>query len=299
MTYLLLAVIVVLVLSHFAPDLTRLRRYDWFPSWIAWLAERLAGGPWSSPYALILVLGAPLAAVALLQSALISPLNGVLGLAFAIVALFYAWGPRDLDRDIETVALAAPIEQAATAARCLDGPEPMTRAATVALTGRAAQRRWFGPLFWFVVLGAFGVLLYRLAQLAAEEDLEALPPVQRMAAQRLLAILDWPVAHLMTLGMAVATDFDAVAEAWRRRREAVGGWFQFDPALVPVATIAAVRSDLEADDAYVEAENLERVDLADRASVLREAQTVVWRVLVVWLAIMAVIALASLLGARP
>ena len=298
MTYLLLAVIVVLVLSHFAPDLTRLRRYDWFPDWLTWLGERVGSGSWHSPYALLLALGLPLAAVALLQVALMTPLNGVLGLAFAIVVLFYAWGPRDLDRDIETIASSVPPDQGATAARCLHGPEPLTRAAAVALAGRAAQRRWFGPLFWFIVLGPLGAMLYRLAQLAAEEDIEALPPSQREAARRLLAIVDWPVAHLMTLGMAIATDFDAVAEAWRKRRDTVGGWFQFDPALVPVATIAAVKSDLEADEADVEVEVLDRIDIADRGPVLREAQTVVWRVLVVWLAIMALVALATLLGVR-
>ncbi len=298
MTYLLLAVIVVLVLSHFAPDLTRLRRYDWFVDWLAWLSERLGAGNWHSPYALLLALGLPLAAISVLQVALMEPLNGVLGLAFAIAVLFYAWGPRDLDHDIEAIAGSAPVEQGAVAARRLHGPEPLTRAAAVALAGRAAQRRWFGPLFWFVILGPLGAMLYRLAQLAAEEDIEVLPPAQREAAQRLLAIVDWPVAHLMTLGMAIATDFDAVAETWRNRRQIVGGWFQFDPALVPVAMIAAVKSDLEADEADVEAEGLERVDIADRGPVLREAQTVIWRVLVVWLAVMALVALATLLGVR-
>lgn len=294
MTYLLIAVIVVLILGHFAPDLAQVRRYDGFGHWLRWLSNRLPPATWDSSYALLISIGLPVLAAAIVQGLLDEPLDGFLGFLFAIAVLFVAWGPRDLDRDIHAAATAPPLEQPAQAAAFLQGPIPTTGAAMAALVGRAAQRRWFGPLLWFIVLGAFGAVLYRLAQLAAEEDVDMLSPAQRDAAVRLLAILDWPVAHLMSLGMAIATDFDTILSLCRARAQANGGWFRFDPGLVSAVTAAAVKADLEdADNDGVE--GYDEAAVVDRGVLLRDGLAVVWRVLIVWLALLALTALAGLL----
>jgi AmpE protein len=296
MTYLLIAVLVVLIVSHYSPDLVRLRRYDWFPGYLARLGARLGEATWQRPATLLVVLALPLVAVAVLQSLLSQPANGVFGLVFATVILFLAWGPRDLDRDIEAVAAAAPAEQPVEAVMKLQAPLPVTGAGFAAAAGRAGLRRWFGPLFWFVLLGAFGAALYRLAQLAAEEDLEMLPPEQRGAALRLLAILDWPVVHLMALAMAVATDFDTVVRAWRARTHLAGGPFVLDEQLLPAVTVAAIKADLEAEAGDAAVEGFDDPAAIDRGPLLRDSQAVAWRVLIVWLAVIGLIALASLLG---
>lgn len=295
MTYLLIAVIVVLVLGHFASDLAQVRRYDAFGHWLRWLSGRLPQATWDNAYALLIGIGLPVFVVALVQTTLDEPLDGFFGFLFAIAALFFAWGPRDLDRDTQLAATAPAQEQPAQAAAFLHGPIPQTGAGMAALVGRAAQRRWFGPLLWFVVLGASGAILYRLAQLAAEEDIDMLPPAQRAAAIRLLAILDWPVAYLMSLGMAIATDFDTILSLCRARAHAAGGWFRFDPGLVPAVTAAAVKADLEEGDTDG-ADGYDEIAIVDRAALLRDALAVMWRVLIVWLALLALVALAGLLA---
>ncbi len=295
MTYLLIAVLVVLIVSHYSPDLVRLRRYDWFAGYLANLGARLGAAMWQRPTTLLIVLALPLVAIGVIQSLLAHPANGVFGLVFATIVLFLAWGPRDLDRDIEAVAAAVPSEQPVEAVLKLQAPLPVTGAGFASAAGRAGLRRWFGPLFWFVLLGAFGAALYRLAQLAAEEDLDVLPPEQRGVALRLLAILDWPVVHLMALAMAVATDFDTVVRAWRARMHVAGGAFVLDEQLLPAVTAAAVKADLEAEgDAGVE--GFDDPAPIDRGPLLRDAQAVAWRVLIVWLAVIGLVALASLLG---
>lgn len=296
MTYLLIAVLVVLIASHYSPDLVRLRRYDWFASYLVKLGARLGAAMWQRPSTLLVVLALPLVAVAVIQSLLAQPANGVFGLVFAAVILFWAWGPRDLDRDIEAVAAAPPAEQPVEAVLKLQAPLPVTGAGFAAAAGRAGLRRWFGPLFWFVLLGAFGAALYRLGQLAAEEDLEMLPPEQRGAALRLLAILDWPVVHLMALAMAVATDFDTVIRAWRARMHLTGGAFALDDQLLPAVTVAAIKADLEAEAGDAAVEGFDDPAPIDRGPLLRDAQAVAWRVLIVWLAVIGLVALASLLG---
>ena len=92
---------------------------------IAWLA-----GPGRPPVAIDLrdtflgrIFGAPirallrLLAVGLFHLALREPLYGFVGLLFAIFVLFYAWGPRDLDLDIDAI-LNAPD----AASRCSFSP---------------------------------------------------------------------------------------------------------------------------------------------------------------------------------
>ncbi len=294
MTSLLIAVVLVLALGHLAPDLTRLRRYDWFGGWLVWLSARLPR-QWPHPAMLLVSLGVPLFAVALVQAILAEPLHGLLALAFAVAALFYAWGPRDLDHDIDQIAATTRAEQPALiAARLGTAAYGNTGAeATVAIASQAALRRWFGPLFWFVLLGPFGAIGYRLTQLAAEDAAQWLSPGQLDAAQRLLAILDWPAVQLMTLGMAIAADFDNVWRAWRSRVQTNGSAFALDAGLLPAVTAAAVRTDLSEAD---ETELLDDPDRLDRVALLRDVQSLAWRVLMVWLTVIALVALTTLLN---
>src|SRR5690606_7880784 len=103
-----LAVVVALVLGHLARELPALlRHYGWFEGWLDWLRARLGeGGVLAGRWGLVLALGPPLLLVALLQWLLDGVLFGLPGLLFAVAVLFHAWGPRDLDRDVEDVVEA-------------------------------------------------------------------------------------------------------------------------------------------------------------------------------------------------
>lgn len=291
MTYVLVTILLVQVLSHFAPDLTRVRRYDWFPIWAGWLSGRVDAEAWRNGYTVLAVLALPLLVVAVLQTLLSSPLHGLIGFLFAVVILFYAWGPRDLDRDVEAAAAADALDRPMVVRSAFGQGAPASASAAAGLVGRAAQRRWFGPMFWFVILGPFGALLYRLADLIAHDDSAVLPPEQQEVVIRLQAILDWPVAQLIALGSAIATDFDTVFHVWRARTKQAGGVFTLDPLVVPAVVAAGVKADLE-EEGVVDSE----LGYADADIVLRDALNVVWRVLIVWMAILALIALASLLA---
>jgi AmpE protein len=93
---------------------------------------------------------------------------------FALAILFYAWGPRDLDHDVEAVVEAADPEARRAAAGRLfpdrDAPPTLDGGSLVEAVFRCALWRWFGVLFWFLLLGAFGALLYRLVSLCAQGE---------------------------------------------------------------------------------------------------------------------------------
>jgi len=223
----LLAVIIALAIGHLAPGIANgLRQFGWFRSWLQWLnAQFPEGSLWRSPWGIALALLVPLVLAGLLQVALDQPLWGFVGLLFDIVVLFWCWGPRDLDLDVAAI-LDAPdaTSRRATAARLYPhGVDPqLDGASLVEAVFRNAQRRWFGVLFWFCVLGPFGALLYRLSVLAAEQDADIMPPGTLQGARSWLSLLEWPVTQLIALGLALVGNFDSVPSA-RRPAGAFGG----------------------------------------------------------------------------
>ena len=293
----LLAVIVALAIGHLAPAIAAgLRQFSWFRSWLQWLnAQFPEGSFWRGPYGIALALVVPLLVAGLLQVALDQSLWGFVGLLFDIVVLFWCWGPRDLDVDV-TAVLDAPDANArrqAAARLWAPGAEAqMEGGALIEAVFRNALRRWFGVLFWFCVLGPFGALLYRLSALAAESDADALPFDTREGARGWLAVLEWPVAQLMTLSLALVGNFDSVMAAWRE-----DGAFGLRSRLLATAARASVRSEIADEVAdYTESGIPASTALAEafgELPELRDAMSLVWRVLVLWLAVLALFVLAG------
>src|SRR5690606_33381319 len=152
-----------------------LRSQAWFEAWLDWLDARLdASGAWHGRYGVALALLPPLLLVALVQWLLQGLMFGLPGLLFAVAVLFHAWGPRDLDRDVEDVLDASDADgRRAAAARLWPAARrdavSLRPAALVGAVFKASLRRWFGVLFWFLLLGAVGALAYRLLAVADED----------------------------------------------------------------------------------------------------------------------------------
>ena len=292
MSITLVAVVLALVLGHVAPALVAsFRQYGWYMAWLHWLGE-VAGKAWQGRFAIALALAPVLLVVALLQWLLDGPVYGLVGLLFDIAVLVYAWGPRDLDVDVEAVIDAhdTPTRHAAIArlglageSAALDGPALVEAVFTNAL------RRWFGVLFWFLLLGPVGAILYRLAvQHSVAPDL---PGQNRAGAQALRTALEWPVAQLMTLAMALVGNFDTVFTAWR---DAGGARFRLDTGFLAQAARASVRGEL-AEEAREYAEEGMVQAMRDLPE-LRDAMSLVWRILLLWLAILAVFVIGGWVG---
>jgi AmpE protein len=210
---------------------------------------------------------------------------------FSPTSVIYTWGPRDLELDVEAVVDARdPAERRAAAAALFpEGGEPVIEGPTlVEAVFRCALWRWFGVLFWFLLLGPAGALLYRLVSLAAQGSAQkVLPPAQGEAAREAIALLNWPVAHLMTFGLALAANFDGVLAAWRDWH-AQGG-LRLDIGFLGAAARASVVCELAEEDAYA----IDGPAQAPALLELRDAMSLVWRVLLLWLAVLAIFVVAG------
>jgi len=288
----LIAVVLSLVLGHVAPGLANWRGYGWFTAWLKWLGRWLGGqGAWQGRFGLLIGIGLPVLAIAAGQWFLGNRYYGLPLFAFALAVLVMSWGPRELDLDVDAVVEARDpaARRAAAAALFPEGGEPVLEGpALVEAVFRCALWRWFGVLFWFLLLGAAGAIGYRLVALAAQGRAQSLlPPAQGEAAKEFLAVLNWPVAHLMTFGLALAADFDGVLAAWRDWH-AQGGW-RLDIGFLGAAARASVVCELIEEEAYA----VDGPAQAPALLELRDAMSLVWRILLLWLAVLAIFVIAG------
>lgn len=292
MTLALLALLLVLTAGALAPELTHFRHFLWLRAYVSWLDQRLGKlGLWASGFGLVLILLPLVAFAALISNILGSALHGLLQFAFALLVLFWCWGPRDLDQDARRAAsaeTAAERQQALSALGGDPGESAVRSGQLIDAVFSSGLSRWFAPAFWFITFGPAGVLGYRITQLLAQSaDIQAkLPPAQVQAALQLHAALAWLPAQLMTLALALASDFDAVGRAWREHHHAHGqGFLHADLGFLSATARACVDLD---DEEFLSADGAPIRDVA-----IEEARRLLWRVLAVWMVVLSVVVLAG------
>jgi AmpE protein len=276
------ALIVLLVLIVWPGNVATLRRFSWYRQWLGVLDFVEGGGR------VALAMIVPVVLCAIIAHFLQGRVLALAALAFAVLILFYTLGPRELEKDFEAVLKDDdPAARVAAAQRLRTVPDGAPRAFTapelVEAAVMASLRRRFGVLFWFFLLGPAGALGYRLTWVTGEAE----DPRTRRAARRLASALDWIPAHLMVLAMALVSNFDAVTGAWRAWYGQPGHSMEnLDPDFLAAVARSGVDADIEAGDGST-------TDTRDPIAELADARRLMLRVLVVWLAVVALIVLAG------
>lgn len=173
-----------------------------------------------------------------------------------------------------------------------------------------AHRHVFGVLFWFVLLpGPMGPVLYRLSDYVARRWNRPPPngvPADRFGdfARRAFLWIDWIPARLTALGFAIVGDFEATIYCWRqvsRRSVGVAGIPTPDSrVLILAAASGALGTRLlpatEAATNFDEPGN-EGAGLAEPdPNRLRSGVGLVWRAVILWLALLLLLSFAGWLG---
>jgi adenosylcobinamide-phosphate synthase len=182
----------------------------------------------------------------------------------------------------------------------------------------AAHRHVFGVLAWFSVLAAFGLgpagaVLYRMSEFVSRywryrsrTQQQPASEALQSAAARAWAAVDWLPARVTALAFAVVGSFEEAIDAWRHHTQrfpndndgvilaatagAVNvrlGGEALKPA--PVFSEAAAGPDAPADSESTPGR------VADVAH-LRSIVGLVWRSVVLWMVLLALLTLARLLG---
>ena len=164
-----------------------------------------------------------------------------------------------------------------------------------------SYRHVFGTLFWFLVLpGPGGAVLYRLtALLAGQWQGAAATPIGHQLAsfglpvQRLLYWLDWIPVRLTALTFAIVGDFEDAIYCWRVQakqwRSIHDGILLASGAGALGVQIGGVMTDLTGEPEY--RPELGIGEPAD-VDILSSATGLVWRALLVWLAMLLLLTVA-------
>jgi adenosylcobinamide-phosphate synthase len=186
----------------------------------------------------------------------------------------------------------------------------------------AAHRHVFGVFFWFVLLstlglGPAGAVLYRMAEFAGRywafrSRSDGVPPNDLLTrlSMRLFGLLDHVPARLTAFGFAVVGNFEEAVNCWRR--DAVL-WESPNDGVILASAAGAIGVQLggrEAPQAMAEsARTFEDSGFPDEVSSegsttgaapelahLRVVVGLVWRSVVLWMLLLAVLSLANLVG---
>lgn len=79
--------------------------------------------------------------------------------------------------------------------------------------GYLGFERWFAAIFWFVILGAVGSVLYRLASLA--HNAQGQSNDVKILCARLCWLLEWPAVRLLGLSFALTGNFVGCIGRWK------------------------------------------------------------------------------------
>ena len=290
----IIAILVSFALCHFIRELGRCRQNRWLYSWVDLANDALGKLPgWNGVTGYLLIIAIPLAALLLVNQALISMLDSAGAFLLAIAVLIYTFGPRDLDTDVDGIVSEEDADIRREKLQGLLGQEPSEnpdecRSAAVESVFQEGLRRWFGIIFWFAVLGVAGAFVYRVIDWLVSGD-SALSDEQKGLFLRTQQIMDWPAAQLMTLSLAIATDFDSVFKAWKQYHDEQGhGLFEGDNGFLLAAARSIVMSGHAAQDGYA--------DQLDGPMVgLQQAMDLTWRMLGVWMTVLAILLLVGVI----
>jgi len=190
----------------------------------------------------------------------------------------------------------------------------------------AAHRHVFGVFFWFVVLSAFGLgpagaLLYRMAEFtsrfwAYRSRVTGQPTHDRLMqlSQTLFGWLDHVPARLTAFGFAVVGNFEDAVDAWRRHAVL---WLHPNEGTILSAASGALGVRLGGQAApaagsgqsdvsrtltrgqspdVIEAQGSTSTGAVPQLAHLRSVVGLIWRSVVLWMLLLALISLARSVG---
>jgi membrane protein required for beta-lactamase induction len=223
----LLTIVLCLFLERVWTSLPDLRAFDWFGRW----ARRVRGsGQWSGTLGVVAVLVLPLFAVAICH-ALLAEMLALFGFAFSFAVLLLCLCPRDLDADVHRFLNAWEQGDEGKAQSYAQQIYDVTGESLDARgLGRcvvegilvSAHERWFGVIFWYILLGPLGALWYRLACLLRDQCIrQSEEDAFKDAALMMHHILAWIPVRLTLLSYGLVGSF---ADALEALRNEAYGW---------------------------------------------------------------------------
>jgi membrane protein required for beta-lactamase induction len=210
-------------LDYYFDTGARFRNQSWFDYYIQRLKSLFGSHPsiWGGPMSLVVILVPVFIIVAILWS-IAARFSGVVELAIGFVVLWYCFGPTNLQEALvhylkKDADVAATEQEVKAAAGPLINGQTFHRSVTE-LVFWQAHERFFGVIFWFLILGPVGALLYRmiswLQENAARLQAEFYPNFSNHVHQ-LYWLSAWVPSRLAALSYTLTGNFMPGFDVWK------------------------------------------------------------------------------------
>ena len=282
----LISVILGLLLDRTFRHLHDLRDMTWFEFYTQTI-QRFSGKSNSlfiPPLQFILIIAPPALLILTIQLQLNNFLFNLLSFAFGIAVFIYCLGPACLSSDVEAYIRARTTgddDEALHYAGSITGTSasPLPDQQTIDVTRAilyVANERIFSTIFWFVILGPFGAILYRLiSELSKQEEKNDLSSFSSF----IHSFMAWIPARMLAAGYALTGNFDSAYHSYKTRATGLDLPKSNYDTLVSTGLGAMHNTEIEDEIASVYA-----------------AQDLVMRAVIVWVGILAVMTLGGVLN---
>jgi cobalamin biosynthesis protein CobD/CbiB len=296
-----LAIIAALVIEQWRPLGERQGVQAALAAWAIWLERSFNGGERRHGVTAWLVGILPPFALAIVLHALLASAGWPFALLLDIAVLYLTLGFRQFSHyftDIQVAIKAGDVDRARALLEEWRGASGVvrTREEVVRLSIEealvAAHRHVFGVLLWYLILpGPSGAILYRLAAYLAARwrHMGAFGDF----AGRAFHVLEWPAVRLTAAAFALVGDFENTVYCWRTQART---WPDPDAGVLLAAGAGAMGVRLG-----MPVQEVEGVQPRPELGVGEEADGpfldttvgMLWRALVLWVAVLAGVALVA------
>ncbi len=275
----LICILLGLILDRTSHILEQRRNFDWFDQYTHWLSSKLPDLLSQNPSSIVILLLPVMLLVTLIQSWIDTQLYSLLDVIFGLTIFAFSLGPLELNRLVDSYLQAREQgdEQTAREEACAimigeasADPDQQTVEVIRGIL-HSANDRIFAVIFWFVLLGPLGALLYRLSSHTQYTGSNA---TLAKAARRLQAIMAWVPAHLTAMAYALTGNYEGARLEFSNKNK------QENLSDCNFHTLITAGQGA-----------LKDCDPGAEATCIHSAQSLVQRSLIVWLAIISALTL--------
>lgn len=283
----------VLALEHYRPLRQPLPHFQYFAHYAALLRHKLDGGQHAHGALAWTAAVLPFVLLVWLVQAWLSELGFLLELAWGIVVLYFTMGLKYFSSNAEQIAARlreGKVEEARDELQAWHGENtstfgpPEIASVTIERLISLSHRQTFGVLFWFVLLGPAGAVMYRLSSILSLRWRESSSDFS-IPAVKIFHALNWIPLRLSALTYAVAGNFEDAMYCWRTQFNV---WLDLEEGLVLAVGAGAMGVKLGL-PLNVGGHWQERGELGlgeePDADQIESANSMIWRGLIVWLVI--------------
>ena len=299
------AIIAALLLEQWRPLIERKAYHALLARWANWLENTFNAGESRHGRIAWTVAAAPLVLGSLALYYLLLWLHPLFALGLNIAALYVTLGFRQFSHYFTAIQLelkAGNLDHARELIGTWRGESaahrPKEEVVRLAIEEAlvASHQHVFAVLFWFMLLpGPSGAILYRLAGFLARRW--TAHGAFGTFALRVHKAMEWPAVRLTAIAFAVVGDFEDAIYSWRTQAES---WAEPQLGIVLAAGAGAMGVRLgmplaEADGTVHPRPDLGLGESADEAF-LDSTVGLLWRSLVVWVFLLALLTVARIFG---